>query len=81
LSPSYASSSEHVELQAVLESDFGDAFLLRLFSTDRAGHMAITGMIRLVRRQQDAGALELSFDRSAIDPTTLPDLVRLVEKV
>ncbi|HZS62589.1 MAG TPA: hypothetical protein VFA43_25235 [Gemmatimonadaceae bacterium] len=66
--------------QAVLETDFGDAFLLRLFSTDRAGHMAVSGMVRFIRRQQDAGALELSFGPIAFDPTTLPELVRTVEK-
>jgi hypothetical protein len=66
--------------QAVLESDFGHAFLLRLFSTDQAGHMAATGMIRYIRTWQDAGALELSFGRIEIDPTMLPDLLRFVEK-
>ncbi len=66
--------------QAVLQSDFGHAFLLRLFSTDQAGHMAATGMIRYIRSREDAGALELSFGRIEIDPTRLPDLLRLVEQ-
>jgi hypothetical protein len=67
--------------QAVLESDFGHAFRLRLFSTDQAGHMAATGMIRYIRMQQDAGALELSFGRIEFDPTTLPDLLRILDSV
>jgi hypothetical protein len=66
--------------QAVLQSDVGHTFLLRLLATDQAGHMAATGVVRYMRTWTDAGALELSFGRIAFEPTTLPDLLRFVEK-
>ena len=59
------------EGEAVVESISPNALRLRIFATDRAGHLAITGQVR-ARSVPD---LRWEFGAMRFDPTLLPQLL------